>query len=568
MLNNNCFYIPPIWKEHWLPGISIMLLKQLLMSMLFLFLFGCTRQQVNQYFANKRLECDRKAVDLPSIYMDISPEMLDSIHKSQSIKIDAEAKFITVKYDTLFEGEVKIKTRGNFSFYGAKNRNKKSYNITFPYKQFFFGLYPDKSYSLIANGVDGSKYMCNVLAFDLARAIGLPTPKTIHLHLYTNNQYKGIYQLTNKVAAHPEYLPLHDLSKDNKWANTTSPKYSPTFSIDKNGTYAYRKGVQLEYNPEDITGGYLLDHSYGPAYEKSPSGFYSNYGLPVRIREPKYASEAEVNYIADFFNQMEEAVCSPDGYNIHWGKHYSQYLDIESFAKYYLIQELLVHNDAGAGSFIMYKNSDDIDSLMYAGPVWDFDAFARDFSFINALYASEKIGTDANREGLLYYLCQHPDFREKAKEIYVQELYPAINELFARNYFDSLQTLLVLNDPDFSQFVRLRSDFLYWLWTADSTDIVQLKLYNTENVRGMARTYNRTIVSFYGNKIDGVRLPTFSYIHSEDPIPENYYLCDSDIPLPIDTIFHSNQSIKIHWRKPSRYEVIWRQIKKILHYLK
>lgn len=539
-----------------------MYFKPLILALFCSLLSGCTSQQIEEYFFNRRLERDHKAVDLPSLFMEMDPVMLDSIHQSQRIKVNADAVLVDASNDTLYEGEVRFKTRGNASFYNSPF--KKPYTITFPYKQHLFDLYPDKSYTLLTNNSLGDRYMSNALAFELARAIGLPTPKAMHIHLYINNRYRGIYQLTNKIAIHPEYLPLHSLSKDNKSLNSIPPQSAPAYNIDEKGIKAYRKGVSLEINPDDITGAYLLDHSYGYSYDKAPSGFYSNHGLPYRIRAPKYASEAEVNYIAEFCNQMEDAVYSRDGYNTQTGKYYTQYINIESFAKYYLIQELLVHHDAGAGSFIMYKNANDTDSLMYAGPVWDFNGFRGDFDFINALYASEKIGTDKNRYGLLYYLCQHPDFYEKVKEIYIQELYPAINELFEHNYFDSLQTLLVLNDTTIASFVRQRSDFLYWLYTADSTDIVQVKIHNTETGMGQDRTYLRTTISFYGNKKDGVKLPAFSYLNLKAPTPENYYLLDLDVALPKDTVFYSNQSMTIKWKNPSKFEVLCRQIKRMM----
>ena len=67
----------------------------------------------------------------------------------------------------------------------------------------------------------------------------------------------------------------------------------------------------------------------------------------------------------------------------------TQYIDLESFAKYYWMQEISLNMDATINSFYLYIK----DGILYAGPVWDMDAT------MNRSYLYTKT------KG--YYLCYH-----------------------------------------------------------------------------------------------------------------------------------------------------------------
>lgn len=88
------------------------------------------------------------------------------------------------------------------------------------------------------------------------------------------------------------------------------------------------------------------------------------------MKSPEYASEAQVKYISGYWQEMEDALYSETGYN-DLDKHYTDYIDIVSWAKQYLIQEWTSNWDAGLTSNYFYK---DVDGKLFAGPVWDFDS--------------------------------------------------------------------------------------------------------------------------------------------------------------------------------------------------
>ena len=520
---------------------------------------GCNKYTSDR-IAEERLALDRQASTLPSLYITIDSDRLDSIHNSQKVKTAAEAYFVTADNDTIYEGDIKIKTRGNSSF---SVENKKPYSITFPQKIQIFGLQKDKSYNLLANWTDGLHYLNNPFAFDLAQTVGLPVPKYTHLHLYCNGVYKGIYQMTNKADAIPQTVSITDLSKENKILNPDKQSCYPKFPDDNCKQTPYRRGVLLDEEPEDVTGGYIIEHNRTGDFPllKSPSGFTSNAGDGFRIRVPKYAGKREVDYIETFYNEVEDAIWSLDGYNSQTGKHYSQYIDVSSFAKYYIIQELLQHYDACQNSFMMYKDADRIDSLLYAGPIWDFDIFSYNNPYFkNTLYVCSWYGESG---GIFYHLYQHEDFRNIVAKTYIEDVYPTVQNMLHSNYLDSLQEILNVYIPEFKNGVQQRSDFLYKLWISDPDDIISIQIVNTCPYR-WGCVGERQKVLILGDKSEGVMLPSyFPIIDNGDPTI-SWQLVGDSVPLPPDTIFFTSQEVEIRFEYPSKLEFWRRRIKKKL----
>ena len=278
---------------------------------------GCTRNEASK---------QSQGSILPSLYISLPTEQLDSILNDRDVEVPAEALLITADNDTLYEGSLShIKTRGTTSFLRAEE--KKPFTRNLPKKQSWLGLDKSEHFVLLANAFDES-HIRNAIAFDLAHDIGLPAPHYTYLSLYINGEYKGLYQMTNKVEVNKHTLNLTNLDKLNKQANPRPLKEYALFSDSSDKQIVVRKGALLECNPEDISGGYLFDMcGVDWIYVKSPSGFASDAGDYLRIRSPKYASPAEVDYIATFYNQTEAAIISDDGYNPETNKHYSEYID-------------------------------------------------------------------------------------------------------------------------------------------------------------------------------------------------------------------------------------------------
>ena len=529
----------------------------------------------------KEAEIHTQSSTLPSLYITLPPDQLDLVYQDREYKAEAQALLITHNNDTVYDGNLEhIKTRGNSTI----EHEKKPFAIKFPNKIPLLGLLKSQSFVLLANAFDES-HIRNAIGLDLAKSFGIKAPRYAFLSLYINNKYMGLYQITNKIEIGKHTLRIQDLNKLNKQVNTRPLNDYMWFAYGRKKQAIQRKGVLLERNPDDITGGYLLDYTgHDEFYNKSVSGFVSNAGDRIQIRSPKYASQEQVNYISELYNQMEAAVLASDGYHPTNGRHYSEYIDVESFARYYLLNELLLNTDGGWGSFLMYKDTDSIDPKIYAGPAWDFDRTLNSpyghrglvQSMPNEIYVNRerRMGNYSDSGGLLYHLLQHNDFQDIVKSCYYKDISPACHDYLASGYLDSIiERLRIEADHDNQvyhyrysanydaavkraiSFLHDRLEFFDWFFSTNESDRIKVA-YNEFNI--------------YGNEINAffpvgqaIYAPQTEIKYNNDEIYALYYP-GSDSIVEDGTVFSAPLKLELKKRKPSWREVQERRIQKKL----
>ena len=127
----------------------------------------------------------------------------------------------------------------------------------------------------------------------------------------------------------------------------------------------------------------------------------------------KYPSEQKLTdtakaFIEGDFSRTEQVLYAEDE-NLF--RMYDQYIDVDSFVDYFLINEFFGNYDAGEHSTYMYKNSG---GKLYIGPVWDFDQ-AMDNYFQDEM-ESETLAFQT--APLFEQLCQDKRFIDCLKERY------------------------------------------------------------------------------------------------------------------------------------------------------
>ena len=517
---------------------------------------------------------------LPSLYITIHPTQLDSILNDRDHKAPADAIFLDATGDTLFDGPLKhIKTRGNSSWC----LSKKPFSIKLLKSREFLNLDRSKSFVLLTNALDES-HIRNAIAFDISRAIGLPTPKYTFINLYINCKYKGLYQMTNKVEVNKHALDITDLERLNKEQNPLPLKKYSWFGLGKQKHTIQRKGFLLDKSPDDITGGYIIEIiGIKDRYDRKDCGFVSSSGELVVIREPEHASKEEVEYIADYYNQMEMAIVDSLGYNVHTGKHYTDYLDAPSFAKTYILNELLMNLDAGITSFYMYKNNN---GKIMAGPSWDFDRTLNDnfwlgrYCCVNAIWAGAKTGYMEYQlsGGIFYNLLRHEDFRQIVCKEWETSISPECHQLYESGAWDSLVNYLSYNaERDFKLtnnrqsadyasatrrplvFFQERTKFLDWLWSTNGDDVISVADSIADGSWGHDRFMN-----LYYHVGEPIIYPTMKgEIYNHDPIPI-FYVSGTDSIIPDGSVINLPIHLEMRWRNPTWKEVQIRRVKKKL----
>ena len=145
--------------------------------------------------------------------------------------------------------------------------------------------------------------------------------------------------------------------------------------------------------PEDITGGYLI-HFGSQVAEDDPDKFYTDRGINLANDLPTfnpddsdYTNEVQKEYIRDYIQKMEnalfgEGVDDGDPFADQDGIRYNEYMDMESAALFWLIQEVSNNTDKyTTGSNYFYKTEDKFDDSgnlsetgrIFWGPLWDMD---------------------------------------------------------------------------------------------------------------------------------------------------------------------------------------------------
>ena len=261
-----------------------------------------------------------------------------------------------------------IRARGNMTFDAA---DKKSYNIRMQDKTAVFDLGIARNWALLANAFDDS-LVRNHLVTELAKLMDMAyVPDMDYVDLYINGEYQGNYQLAERVEISEERLNIRNLESEMELLNPDldlsflTPIEEP---VDDFPAIKWVEGIQT---PQDIASGYLIELDMTYRYYMEQSGFISSRKQPVVIKSPKCVSFEQAYYVANKYQDMEDALCSENGYNETTGLHYSDCLDMHSFAQKYLVDEISKNLDAALTSFFMYIPEGD--TRFYAGPIWDYD---------------------------------------------------------------------------------------------------------------------------------------------------------------------------------------------------
>lgn len=154
-------------------------------------------------------------------------------------------------------------------------------------------------------------------------------------------------------------------------------------------------------NPTDITGGYLYELEISRRWINEQAGFcaYNRQGWTVKSCDA--ATKDMIDYSYDLLYALGSSVYNggtvpsnatttscpkasilystvrttknPAPATQYQGKKWSDLIDADSIVKYYWTQEYFKNMDSSTSSTYFYKNSDSVDTKLYAGPVWDMD---------------------------------------------------------------------------------------------------------------------------------------------------------------------------------------------------
>lgn len=309
-----------------------------------------------------------EAGEVPRIYINTINNVGLSLVKKDGY-VTADITIVNTDGQTIHESG-QIRVRGNTT----ANAEKKPYNIKFDSKQNVLGMGKAKKWVLLASCFDPT-FLRNMLVLDLSQKIGIPyTSDHYYTELWIDGVYRGCYELTE---------PVDDgLSRVN-------------IDVDSNNGMA---DFLVQYEKSRIDS----DSSYVSADE-----------LRFEVKSPNITSEEQRLYIEQKLTDVFKVIKTCNFEEIE------KIIDVDSFAKYYLINEIFKNVDFGwSSAFFYYKNG-----ILYAGPPWDYDLTAGNlnpnFSFKYQL-CLDTANLYCDNCHFYKYLLQCRDFQNTVRHVYVE----------------------------------------------------------------------------------------------------------------------------------------------------
>lgn len=375
-------------------------------------IISCSAYEGYSFVVNYTKKVTIMQSSLPAVNIDIdSGYSLDTIHADKEAKIKAHASIDCTEngeYDVP-SSPIELKTRGNTTF----NYIKKPYQMKFDSKVDLFGMGKEKKWILLANYVDGTMVR-NKVIFDLGEEIGMPyTCQSVFVDLYINNQYMGVYQLTEKVEAGNNRVPLKD-------------DYATLLEMEGNNRPFIEEIFFITWISEKVF-------------------LYKDYALDFENTED-YENLLYVNKVKDNVEQkvfdLEEELYSetPDWERIQ------TLIDVDSFIDYFFIIEYSMQVDACYSSTYLYQM--DKDDVLHCGPLWDFDrcwgvGVGYDQSSDCEFLKNIKDSTDDWRLDWYTQLFRIPEFVERVHEVYDEKIRAAFDSDKLLEKIDAYQEMLM-----------------------------------------------------------------------------------------------------------------------------
>ncbi len=319
---------------------------------------------------------------------------------------------------SLITADSKVDYSGSFAVLGGRGNSswgqvKKPYNLRFNREVSLLGMEASLNWVLVANAMDESNIR-NKLVYDSAINAGLDNSVASEfVDLYVDGEYLGLYLLTERIEVGESRIDITDLYQQTQQLNQYRLDTYEHVSLTDNGVF--QKAFSIPNDPADITGGYLLEFELSGRREQEPNLFTTVSGQDITVKSPKNASLAQMNYISSFTQLLENSLGTHEVFN---------YIDGESWARYYLIQEFF--GNISRTSVFFYKDSDAIDGKLYAGPIWDFDLS------VGTAYGSKNTTPNSffiNTWGWFKELYNNEEFYNLLVEEYKNTLRPIFVEL-------------------------------------------------------------------------------------------------------------------------------------------
>ena len=313
-----------------------------------------------------------------TMFAEVSSGTMDYIHAQKGNTEPGTLRLYTSDGRLNYAGTMELNGRGNVTW---ENSEKKPYSLKLSTEADLLGLGAAQKWILLANGFDPSN-LRNKAVFDFADAMGLAcSPDSTWVDLYLNGHYAGLYLLTERNEIHPQRV---DISPD-----------ALLVSIDME-----QRMARQDYPYIRVDGDTAL-----------------------RV----HSGQKITDQLTAFWKGVDNALQAENGIDPETGTHYLDYIDLNSWVRKYLIEEVFGNVEASAVSHYFYTDGGKI----YAGPVWDYDyalGSVRTWQTgtVQALFCARPYVWDESDTPWFYALWQKEEFRREVIRLYEAQFRPAL----------------------------------------------------------------------------------------------------------------------------------------------
>lgn len=372
---------------------------------------------------------------LPCVFLETASGSLEEIHADKRYSESAAFTLLGADGKPAYSGWAEgMRGHGNGSWLDAE---KRSYQITLAEKAGLLGMPAARRWLLISNVFDKS-LLRNQTVLTLAGAAGVAfTPEARQVELYVNGEYQGCYLLCEKVEVDSSRVDIPNLEEINCAAVLDAGgiwEEDPLLlQSGRPGLPGHLRFTGLSGLPDPAQGGWLLEFELSERYlEAEEPGFVTRRGQPVLVKSPSSASRQQVERMAALYQRMEDVLYPVDGQP---AERLEDVIDIPSFARKYLVEEISKNLDASMSSQFFYKFPDTTSPKLYAGPAWDYD---KSLSGSGAPW--EDLGIIADPEGfwannantdytLWSALYEQPAFLQAVQKSFYADFLPVVNRM-------------------------------------------------------------------------------------------------------------------------------------------
>ena len=306
---------------------------------------------------------------LPSLRLTLNGTTLDQIHQDKDVKYPGNDLVLTDGDDVL-TGTVEIKGRGNSTW---REYAKKPYQIKFSKKTSVLGMPAAKKWILLANASDDSMIRTR-LVYDAAEQMDFPfVTEYQYVDLWIDGQYLGVYLLGEKAEIGKGRLNLQDPA-----------------------------GAMFE-----LDNGFATDEDHY-FFEGRLNSYFA---LKEIVEEDDGHIQQAMTNFQTAMTRLTTALTSQGWENLSLSQ-LNEMIDVDSLARYYLMNEYVLNGESFFTSFFWYQ--DGASDVLHVGPLWDFDTCMGN--------KNEKV-TDYNASStsvLMKKMLNIPAFYQRVQDLYAR----------------------------------------------------------------------------------------------------------------------------------------------------